>query len=52
MDQWYGGLLPHQTLTEYLNSKNVQHEDFNTPSAEMLKEISWPPIVKRRPWTI
>ena len=28
MDQRYGGLPPHQTLTEYLNSKNVQHEQY------------------------
>ena len=40
MDQWYGGLPPHQILTEYLNSKNAQHADFNTPSAEMFKELS------------
>ena len=26
MDEWYGELSPHQTLAEYLNSKNVLQE--------------------------
>ena len=51
MDQRYGGLLPRQTLTEYLNSKNVQQNNitcrFQYMSAEMFKELSWLPIVKR-----
>ena len=52
MDQWYGGLLPHQNLTEYLTSKKraariILHADSNTPTAEMFKELSMLPIVKR-----
>ena len=47
MGQWYGGLPPHQPLTEYLNSNNLQDADFNTPSAEIFKELSWLLIVKR-----
>ena len=32
-----GGLLPHQTSTEYLNSKNVQHEQYT--EQKKVKEI-------------
>ena len=45
MDQWYGGLPSHQTLTEYLNSKNVQYEDFNTPSRNKLATNSKTPAM-------
>ena len=49
MDHWYGGLPPHQTLSETPKRKVriILHADFNTPSVEMIKELSWLPILKR-----
>ena len=42
-------LAPHQTLTETPKRtvRIILHADFTTPSAEMFKELSWLPIVKR-----
>ena len=41
------GLLAHQTKLQKRAARIILHADFNTPSAEMFKDLNWLPIVKR-----
>ena len=50
MARWYGGLPPHPAMISKLQKRATRiifHADFNTPSAEMLEELCWLPILKR-----
>ena len=47
MDQWYSSNLDRfSKLQKKRAARIILPADFNTPSAEMFKELSWLPLVK------